>query len=495
MAGLSKINRFVVLMLENRSFDHMLGYTKKVNPAIDGMADTAFNYEDPVRKKRKVLVSRATSSALPYDPSHEFAEVQIQLYGPNASGTSNPAVKMAPMSGFIRSSAVPGGKRANEVMHCFEADQLPVFTTLASQFGVVNYWYSSMPGPTWPNRFFVHAATSGGLTESPSMSEVIRGFSFESGTIYDRLVAAKLGWRIYHTDMPQAIGIRKLRTHYIRGSHFRQFEHFKDDVANGNLPEYTFIEPHYDVFNDFGEGNSMHPHNDVVRGEKLVKEVYESIRSSPLWIDTMLIITFDEHGGFYDHISPPPAVSTGNDIKYATKGRQFKFDRYGIRVPTIVISPYTAAGTVIGEKSDDRRDIFDHCSILATLEKRFELAPLTKRDKKANSLEALLNLELPREDAPKKLPTVRLSRKRSSPKSSQRRNLRAETQPLNKMQEAVLGLAIACDREMRNASGTPGIAKLSAAPKSRHAAAVYTDEVQARILARRVKGRNKGKPK
>ena len=109
MASLRKINRFVVLMLENRSFDHVLGYAKKTNPAIDGMPETAFNYEDPVKKRRKVYVKGASASALPFDPSHEFPEVQMQLYGPAAGGGAGRPTKGAPMSGFVASSAVPGG--------------------------------------------------------------------------------------------------------------------------------------------------------------------------------------------------------------------------------------------------------------------------------------------------------------------------------------------------------------------------------------------------
>lgn len=492
MASLNRIGHIVVLMLENRSFDHVLGYLKKTSPDVAGMADSDFNYEDPVKQVRKVQVSRATRSALLFDPSHEYPEVQVQLYGPGAKGGSRRPKKKAAMSGFICSSAAPGGKRAKDVMECFQPNQLPILTTLAAQYGIINYWYSSIPGPTWPNRFFVHAGTSGGLTESPGTAASILGFEFKSGTIYDRLTAARKDWRVYHTDVPQVIGIRKLRKHYISGSHFRQFGQFRKDVAKNDLPEYSFIEPDYDVFNDFVDGNSMHPRNDVANGERLVKEVYEAIRGSDLWGKTMLIITFDEHGGFYDHISPPPAVATGDDTRYATKGRKFKFDRYGVRVPTIVVSPYTAAGTVVGRKPDDGKDVFDHCSILSTVEKRFGLAPLTRRDATANTLETLLNLDVARdEDAPKKLPSVKaLSRRPSAIRRRVGLGIRAAAEkPLTKQQEAFLGLAIACDMEMRAASGQRGIAVTPVAPRTKAAAASYAKTVQARVLAHRSRRR------
>ncbi|MGH8765974.1 MAG: alkaline phosphatase family protein, partial [Burkholderiales bacterium] len=399
-SALDRINRFVVLMLENRSFDHVLGYLRKLNPAIAGMADTDFNYEDPVGQTRKVLVGRARNTALSFDPGHEFPDVQQQVRGPAAAP--------APMSGFISSSAGPGGAYAEEVMGCFQADQLPVLSALARGYGLANYWYSPMPGPTWPNRFFAHAATSGGLTESPGTLDSIGGYDFPAGTIYDRLAAKSLGWRVYHGDTPQIMGIKSIRRHYLNPSRFRSLDKFQRDAAAGDLPEYTFIEPVYDAFNDFSGGNSMHPLNDVARGEQLVKDVYEAMRASRLWMDTMLIVTFDEHGGFYDHLLPPGATPTGDDTRYATPGRGFRFDRYGVRVPAIVVSAYTSPGTVIGTDANAAGAVFDHSSILATVEKRFGLESLTLRDAGANTLETFLDLGAARgRDAPAKLPVVK----------------------------------------------------------------------------------------
>ena len=137
----------------------------------------------------------------------------------------------------------------------------------------------------------------------------------------------------------------------------------------------------------------------------LVKFVYEALRGSNYWQDTMLIITFDEHGGFFDHVAPPPAVPTGDDTAYANAKNNFHFDLYGVRVPAIVISAYTQKGTVIGTDAADPTTIFDHTSILATVAARFNLPPLTARDKVANKLDAALNLDAPRTDAPMVLPS------------------------------------------------------------------------------------------
>jgi phospholipase C len=187
---------------------------------------------------------------------------------------------------------------------------------------------------------------------------------------------------------------------------FREMQYFAADVQAKILPEYTFIEPAYGGFlsSDFAAGNSMHPQDDIRKGDALIKQVYETLRQSDYWADTMLIITFDEHGGFFDHVPPPAAVPTGDDAKYANPADNFKFDMYGVRVPSLVISAYTQPGTVIGTDSADPATIFDHTSVLATVEARFGLPPLTARDKAANTLAVALNLDTPRTDAPLKLP-------------------------------------------------------------------------------------------
>jgi len=177
-------------------------------------------------------------------------------------------------------------------------------------------------------------------------------------------------------------------------------------VQAGNLPEYTFIEPCYGGFlsTDFASGNSMHPQDDVRAGDALIKQIYETLRNSELWQDTLLVITFDEHGGFFDHVPPPAAVPTGDDATYANPADDFSFNLYGVRVPAVVISAYTQKGTVIGADPGDSTTVFDHTSILATVEARFGLPPLTERDQQANTLEAALNLDSPRTDAPTTLP-------------------------------------------------------------------------------------------
>jgi phospholipase C len=411
--NLQKIKRFVVLMLENRSFDHLLGYLKTVNPAVYGLVGGEYsNYPDPLTKLQAPVSASATAGfTMPFDPPHEFCDVQKQLYGPDPTGKlcSNPPVNPASMNGFLYcGNNVADDPKSNttgqgfRVMECFAPGEVPFIALLAQEFALFNFWYSALPGPTWPNRFFVHAATSGGLTDSPDTSAIVLGFSFKNGTIYHALSNAGKDWRIYHDGLPQTAGIDSLRFAYIDPftRHFREMKYFVQDVKSGILPEYTFIEPQYDTGGNYVNGNSMHPLNDIRKGDVLVKEIYETLRNSNYWQDTMLIITFDEHGGFCDHVPPPEAVPTGDDDEYANKANNFTFNLYGVRVPAIVISAYTQQGTVIGNNPDDATTRFDHTSILATVEKRFGLQPLTGRDKVANTLEVALNLDAPRDDAP-----------------------------------------------------------------------------------------------
>ena len=294
IAKFQGIKRFVVLMLENRSFDHLMGYLKAANPKVMGLTGSEFNQKNPNSPSDPpIMVGRASSFVMAFDPGHEYYDVKIQLYGPlkdsdpSLPPLANPASDPAPMTGFIASAtqAVDFSGDENLVMQCFQPDQLPVLTTLATEFALFNFWYSSLPGPTWPNRFFIHAATSGGLTDSPSTGQIVAGFSFQNDTIYERLDDAGKDWCIYHDGLPQSAGISSLRDEYINPltKKFQDMDDFFDDVKNGALADYSFIEPRYDTGNNYLDGNSMHPLNDIRKGEDLLKRVYEALRNSRYW--------------------------------------------------------------------------------------------------------------------------------------------------------------------------------------------------------------------
>ena len=499
IAKFQGIKRFVVLMLENRSFDHLIGYLKAVNPKVKGLTGSEFNRKDPNSPASPpIKVSRASSFVMTFDPGHEYYDVQIQLYGPlkdtapSLPPMANPAIDPATMTGFIASAtqAVDFAGDENLVMEGFQPDQLPVLTTLTTEFALFNFWYSSLPGPTWPNRFFIHAATSGGLTDSPSTSQIVAGFSFQQGTIYDRLKGAGKVWCIYHDGLPQTAGISSLRDEYINPltKRFQDMNDFFDDVKNGALPDYSFIEPRYDTGNNYLDGNSMHPLNDIRKGEDLLKRVYEALRNSQYWTDTMFIITFDEHGGFYDHQSPPTTVPTGDDSQYSNPNYSFPFNRLGVRVPAIVVSAYTAKGTIIGDAPDASATVFDHSSVLATVEKRFGLAPLTKRDGSANTLEIALNLA-----APRLLPTEALTILPNpatdagvAAAANPANIFAADAQaPLSANQKTMAALALACELQITPSNCHAALISNHQKLVEQKDAADYIQKVEDKVASRR----------
>lgn len=415
-------------MLENRSFDHMLGFSQvqgtdaeNGNPTrIEGLTGTE---ENSSPNGGTIKVSLPADFILKADPGHEFTDVREQLCGKNGnfSSPTPPPDNVDPKitnSGYVTSfaSKYPYGDW-NTVMKCFPPERLPVLTTLAREFAVCDHWFSSMPGPTWPNRFFLHAATAGGLDHSPSLpKEIMSGageaYGFDNGTIYDLLDSSKLDWAIYCGDeFPQALHMKGMVENFSKGK-FLPFTRFRSDLQVSNFDKsYVFIEPDWHPFTHFTCGNSQHPVDDVTRGEQLLKDIYEAIRNSPLWEKSLLIITYDEHGGFFDHLSPPTTVDPGDTTTNPDNNLNgFNFQQLGVRVPAVIVSPYVRRGII------DHR-LYEHCSVLATVEKQFGLTNLTKRDKRASALNNLITLTDPRSDAPPTLPSPAVSGVKCTPVS------------------------------------------------------------------------------
>jgi phospholipase C len=419
------IKHVFVLMLENRSFDHILGFSGLTGTdaetgqptSIDGTSTTDSNSYNG----ENYSATNDAADVMGHDPGHEFNDVIEQLCDPGTVYTGGPYPKIN-NSGFVSNYATTkspgegGAKNAfGEIMKCYDTQRaLPIMMTLAREFAVCDHWYASLPGPTWPNRFFVHAASSGGLDHSPTTTETLeweklKGFVFANGTIYENLVKAGQKWRIYHGVSEPIFGaipsVAALKG--IQMSKTSHYEDFANDLQNDYHYGYTFIEPNYgDILNgSYTGGQSQHPMDDVRHGEALIKSTYEAIRNSALWLNSMLIITYDEHGGFYDHVAPPAAVAPGDTIphsKYNSSG--FAFDQYGVRVPALVISAYTARNVISHLP-------YDHSSVPATLEEMFNLPAMTKRDAAANTIGSLAALPESRPDTgdgspPKLLPDI-----------------------------------------------------------------------------------------
>jgi phospholipase C len=470
-SDLDKFDHVVVLMLENRSFDNLLGYlyepgqVPRAQP-FEGVAGKALSNPIPPDADQAhhgvVPITKGYIMDNPNpDPGEEYPHVNTQLYGaviPEANrykqalhmaapfNLPDPVPFPAPMNGFLTDyidtfrlteGRAPSYDEYKVIMNCYAPDAVPVISTLARQFAVCDHWHCAVPSQTFCNRSFFHAASSSGVVVNLPFAHWIEENRAE--TIFNRIEASDqdISWKIYF-DQNNAFSLTGL-IHYARlrdyfDTHFFPMEQFYEDVRTGDLPNYAFIEPRL-----FINHNDMHPPirilgktqpSSVLAGELLIYQVYEAIRRSDSatgsnYQNTLLVITFDEHGGCYDHVSPPAA--TPPDPTAPDGQMDFKFDRLGVRVPTVLISAYIEPGTVISAP-------LQHASILKTLAEKWGLGYLTERDKSATGIREAFSRSQPRDrkDWPEITP-----RKTSDERAS---NL---DHPLNKLQKDILGLAIA----------------------------------------------------
>ena len=495
---LSPIEHVFVLMLENHSFDNMLALS-----GIPGIIAATTKNSNSFNGTVYPVKGNAPGS-MPTDPGHEFTDVVEQLAGKGANYPPYGKYPTINNSGFAANYATtttegptPPAKDIGEIMKCFDTQsQLPVLYQLASQFKVCDQWFSSLPGPTWPNRFFLHGASSNGLDHSPTGSaitdwEFLKGFKYPNGSIFERMKADGITYRLYHdASGPIEGSISQVSSlHGIELWDVHDFSKFESEVKSKDYPyQYTFIEPNYgDIVNgSYEKGSSQHPKDGVTGGEALITKVYESIRNSPLWMKSMLIITYDEHGGFYDSFPPGPAqppADGSNTSKYNKYG--FTFAQYGVRVPAVVVSPLLP-------RSVDHT-VYDHTSVLATLEWLFGMDPLTQRDRTANIIRGVEVLSAadvpePREDCPKKLVRPAPQPKPRSLTPKQRAAIELEPVPDGSTLMAFLGVLLKADA---NLSGTTQgrIAALERfqSIKTRGDARAYLHEVMVKVNAEKAR--------
>jgi phospholipase C len=400
--GLAGIDHIVVLMLENRSFDHMLGFlytdAGNVSPAGQPFAGLTGQESCPGSDGQPVTVFRLapnTPGVYFYpgaDPGEGYQATNNQCFGTTADPAPGAA---APMSGFVTDYAqaikdnerkgwyVVPGTAESWIMGCHTPETLPVLSALAKGFAVCDHWYGSVPTETMPNRAFLCAGTSQGHLDDHTKK-------FTCPSIFGSLTKANVSWKIYgdvtapltRADFPDTLKAP--------AAHYGHFANFQADARAGNLPAFAFLEPSWG-----SNGNSQHPNYNVALGEQYLLDTYNAVRSGPGWDKTLLIVTYDEHGGCYDHV-PPPWGATPPD---ATPGQYgFDFTRFGPRVPAVLVSPLIPAGTVY--RAPGGSAPFDHTSVLATVERRFGIAPLTRRDAAAHDLGGVLTLTAARTDDP-----------------------------------------------------------------------------------------------
>ena len=450
---LERIQHIIVLMLENRSFDNLLGWLyddeapapgqhfeglhRDLWNPLNSLDDNGIPVIEMVRAKKNGAPIKGTKYikadphpppdfVLPHpDPGEGFRDTNHQLFQyylvpndyppePTHMGFVNNYVNTI-MNGTYR---IFGGSIGDprDIMTCYTPDQVRVLSTLAKQFAVCDHWHCSIPSQTLPNRAFIHAATSCGQVNNKPHPEC------DARTIYNQIEQAirggrnDLSWRVYASTPKQyssdagpgsltESGVdfsltRLMMTQLHDASlthHFQSIDQFYEDAAGGKLPSYAFLEPQF-----HGPGqNDQHPPADVRPGEQLIADVYNAVVKSPQWNETLLVITYDEHGGCYDHVAPPGRAAHP-DGKHGAPGQcGFRFNRFGVRVPTVLISPWIEAGTIARPSGWTP---FDHTSVIATVCNRFGLGPLTERDKHAPDLSCVLTLDEVRSDKPEVVP-------------------------------------------------------------------------------------------
>ena len=402
---LAKIDSIVHLMLENRSFDHMLGflYTDSGNrspttgQAYDGLAGDESNLDSSGNKVTVFRIDKNHPS--PYvmpgcDPREGFNATNLQLFG-----VDSPASTARPSnSGFVtsfenaiaydqthgRPESIPGVK-PSDIMGMYDPSVLPVMSALAKGFAVCDAWFSSVPTETYPNRAFALTGTSlGHLKDDFKL--------LHTPSIFGRMSDAGLDWSAFGYNSEPFVRTDYLDTRAADLRHFGRFSDFQSRAKAGTLPPYSFLEPAWG-----NAGNSQHPVTDVSLGEKLIYDVYQAVRSGRGWAKTLLIITYDEHGGCYDHVPPPDGAIPPDNYRGDVDHLNFDFTRFGVRIPALLISPLIPAGTVFRAS----KGVIDHTSVLRTLQQRWpKIKSLAKRDAAAPGLGDVLTLTTPRTDDP-----------------------------------------------------------------------------------------------
>jgi phospholipase C len=391
----------VVLMLENRSFDHMLGflYAAQGNRSPNGQPFEGLTGEETNRDSQgnAVAVFKITPTAqnayfMPgADPGEGYAATNLQLFG---AATVAPGQQPG-NGGFVQDFAqtleweagkhwsILPGTVAGNIMGVFTPAMLPVLAGLASGYAVCDHWYASVPTETLPNRAFACAATSQG-----HMDDTTKTYTCPS--IFGRLSDSNRNWAIYGYDTPPLTRHNFPDVTNADESHFGLFSDFQAAARAGSLPAFSFLEPSWSP-----KGNSQHPNYDVALGEQLIYDVYQAVSSGPNWNQTLLIITYDEHGGCYDHVAPPAGAVAPDNL-----AGEFGFDftRFGVRVPTVLVSPWIQAGTVF--RAPETGTPLDHTSILKTVEVLWGVPSLTARDAAAPDVSAVFTCTQPRTDNP-----------------------------------------------------------------------------------------------
>jgi phospholipase C len=399
-------DHIVVVMMENHSFDNLLGALPRDRPDVDGLTFDAGGAAEN---------SNPGSHGTPAEvPSFPFTDTAQAKHVSQSWRSTHEQIDGGAMDGFVRSA------NSTEPMGYYPPEVLPFAYSLASRFTLANRWFCSLPGPTYPNRRFLLAGTAfgGTVTGLPTLLD----HPPPHGTIFDRLSEYRVSWANYFCDVPMTTVIPSIVLKHT--SHHHRISRFFHDCQAGSLPQVSLVDPAIGALSSVAAAVDKLPSlvketlkllgadfsappaeteedpQDMYFGEAWAHRVLEAVLRSPAWPRTLLIYTYDEHGGYYDHV-PPPAAIPPDDIppELGPDDPPGGYDLYGPRVPAVVVSPYSRPGGVSEE-------ICDHTSVLATIEAKWNLPALTNRDANANTVMDFLDpgtaalLDPPPLDAP-----------------------------------------------------------------------------------------------
>lgn len=362
--GIGKINHVVVLMQENHSYDSYLG-------ALHNEGQPASEAEPPTPNPNP-LGGRPIAPFLTTTPC-TVADL-------NHGWDATHQVIAAGMQGFTTINEDPSDATGSRTMGYYDQSTLPFYYSMANEFSVADRYFASVPGPTFPNRFYLLTGTSFGYT-----SNVISTYSQK--TIFQALDEAPkpVSWKIYLASFQVELLFNYVNNH--AAGHVFPLSQYYADAAHGNLPQVSFVES--DPFGTVNTETDEHPPANVQAGEKFTHDVVYALTHSPDWSSAAMFLTYDEHGGYYDHVVPPAAVPPDNIPPMVPAGDKFnKFNQYGVRVPAMVISPYSSPHHV-------SHVVYDHTSILKFIETRFSIPPLTRRDAAADPMLDMFNFNQP----------------------------------------------------------------------------------------------------
>lgn len=405
-SGMDNIKNVVVLVQENRSFDTLAGgFT--YNPDIDGLVNQI--YCNPanvsVPSSEDVCAAGIAKNIASDDPDHTITGVNMQIFGnyhPKSSSKST-------MGGFVTEQSYMYSLQndmmeAAEVINYYKPDLVPVTNAMAENYVLFDRWFASIPGPTDPNRAYLTSGTSHGHGDN---GEVFYNSGMPQKSIFEQLSEKGISWINYENTTNIGAGSFPPDAMFYEWTaksaqdKILPLSQFYEDAKAGSLPQFTWINP------ECCDYMSMHPKSPINMGENFMKGIYEAIRNSPQWNQTLFIVTWDEHGGFADHVVPPTGVPPGDNLPYVEKANDgknytFNFDRLGVRVPTLLISPWVEKG-VVQNKPGIGENEFTHTSILKFVSELWGLDSLTPRVDWSPSFGNLITNNF-RDDTPEQLP-------------------------------------------------------------------------------------------